>query len=134
MRGGWLSELLAVGAGGFLGSALRYAMSGAVQRLAPFSAFPYGTLAVNVTGCLVIGVLGGLAEGRQIIGPELRLFLLLGLLGGFTTFSTFGYETLALVRDGDQLRAFGNVALHVVVGLTAVWVGLVASKVLVRIV
>ena len=71
-------------------------------------------------------------EGRQLVGPEVRLFLLLGVLGGFTTFSTFGYETLSLLRDGDQLKAFGNVTLHVAVGLTAVWLGLVAARLLVR--
>ena len=70
-----------------------------VHRLMPLSEFPFGTFVVNVVGCLCIGVLNGVAETRQIIGPELRLFLMIGLLGGFTTFSTFGYETLALIRD-----------------------------------
>ena len=128
MRSGWLWPALLVGTGGFLGSVFRYALSGLVHRLAPFAAFPYGTLAVNVTGCLAIGVLCGLTESRQIVGPDLRLFLLLGLLGGFTTFSTFGYETMALLRDSEQLRAATNVLMHVFAGLSAVWLGYSLSR------
>ena len=97
-------------------------------RLAPFAAFPYGTLAVNVAGCLAVGVLGGLTESRQILGPDLRLFLFLGLLGGFTTLSTFGYETMALLRDSEQLRAAANVLMHVFAGLFAVWLGYSLSR------
>ncbi len=78
---------------------------------------------VNVVGCFVIGVLGGLGDSRQLIGTELRLFLFIGILGGFTTFSAFGYETLALVREADASRAVLNVVLHVVAGLLAVWIG-----------
>lgn len=122
MKGGPAGMLL-VGAGGFAGAIMRYWMSGLVQHLVPLSSFPWGTLAVNVLGCLAIGVLGGLADSRQVIGPEARLFIFLGVLGGFTTYSTFGYETLALVRDGDHLRAAGNVALHLVLGLGAAWAG-----------
>jgi len=125
----WLVHGLLIGAGGFLGAIARYAMSGVVQRLAGFSSFPYGTLAVNVTGCIAIGLLAGWAETRQLVGPEARLFLLIGLLGSFTTFSTFGYETLALLRDGAILRASANVAFHVTLGLTAAWAGLVLSRV-----
>ena len=121
-------QALLVGTGGFLGSVLRYGLSGLVHRLAPFATFPYGTLAVNVTGCLAIGVLGGLTESRQLLGPDLRLFLFLGLLGGFTTFSTFGYETLALLRDSEQLRAATNVLMQVFAGLSAVWLGYSLSR------
>ena len=78
---------------------------------------------VNVVGCFLIGVLGGLGDSRQLIGTELRLFLFIGILGGFTTFSAFGYETLALVREADAFRAVLNVVLHVVAGLLAVWMG-----------
>lgn len=118
-----LVNLLLVGAGGFVGSIFRYVLSGAVHRLAPMSVFPYGTLAVNGLGCLLIGVLGGLADSRSVMGPGMRLFLLLGMLGGFTTFSTFGYETLALVRDGERLAAGANIALHLVLGLGCAWIG-----------
>ncbi len=116
-------QIVLVGIGGCLGSVFRYLLSGVVQRSLPMSEFPFGTLVVNVVGCLLIGMLHGLAETKQIIGPELRLFLMIGLLGGFTTFSTFGYETLALIRDAEVFRAMGNVVLQVVVGLTAVWLG-----------
>lgn len=118
-----LVRIALVGAGGFLGSVFRYALSGFVQRLLPMSTFPYGTLAVNVVGCLGIGALSGLADTRQILSPATRSFLLIGLLGGFTTFSTFGYEAFALSRDGEHLRAAANVLLHVGLGLVAVWLG-----------
>ncbi len=124
-----VSHMLLVGVGGFLGAILRYAASGAVQRLAGFSAFPYGTLAVNVVGCLAIGALAGAVESRQILGPDARLFLMIGLLGSFTTFSTFGYETLSLLRDGALLRASVNVTLQVGLGLGAAWTGLILSRV-----
>ena len=75
-------------------------------------------------------VLNGVAETRQIIGPELRLFLMIGLLGGFTTFSTFGYETLAMIRDAEVFRAMGNVSLHVFFGLLAVWLGDMLGRVM----
>ncbi len=117
------SQIFLVGIGGFIGSVCRFLLSGVVHRLMPVSEFPLGTLAVNVTGCLLIGVVNGLAETRQIMGPEMRLFFMIGLLGGFTTFSTFGYETLALIRDAEVLRAMANVALHMFCGLTAVWLG-----------
>ena len=81
------TEVFFVGAGGFLGASLRFVMSGLVQRLDPMGTFPYGTMSVNVFGCLVIGVLGGLADARHVLGPSARLFVLLGVLGSFTTFS-----------------------------------------------
>jgi CrcB protein len=123
----WLSAGMLVGAGGFVGSVLRYALSGLVHRAAG-TAFPYGTLVVNVTGCLAIGLLGGLTELRQVAGPELRLFLLIGILGGFTTFSTFGYETLALLRDGDLMKAVANAGLHLTLGLGAAWLGFAVAE------
>lgn len=117
------THLALVGAGGFLGSVSRYVLSGAVHRISPFASFPAGTLVVNVAGCLAIGLLGGLADQRQLFTPEARLFLLVGLLGGFTTFSTFGYETLAVLRDGGFSRALASVGLHLLLGLGGVWVG-----------
>ena len=128
MSGGVLRQVLLVGAGGFVGSTLRFAVSGLVYRLVPFAVFPYGTLAVNVLGCLAIGVLGGLAETRQVIGPELRLFLMIGLLGGFTTFSTFGYETVSLARDLRAATTLGYVGAHLFFCLGATWVGLGVAR------
>ena len=112
-----------VGSGGFLGALARYGLSGLVHRQAPLTTFPYGTLLVNLLGCLLIGVVAGYAESRQLFGPEVRAFILIGVLGGFTTFSTFGYETLAMIRDDELLRAAANVGAHVIVGLALVWLG-----------
>ncbi len=80
-----------VGAGGFCGAVLRFTVGGLVHRALPSGAFPYGTLAVNLLGCFAIGLLFGIGEARQLFGPAFRSFVLIGLLGGFTTFSTFGY-------------------------------------------
>ena len=118
-----LISALWVGAGGFLGALLRYGTQALVQRQLPLAVFPYGTLAVNVLGCLAIGLLVGLLESRQLLGPELRGFVLIGVLGGFTTFSTFGYETFALAHAGDLARASANVGAHILLGLPAVWLG-----------
>ena len=118
-----------VGAGGFIGAIFRYGLSGLVQRGAAVGAFPYGTLVVNMLGCLLIGISVGFIDSRHIINPELRSFVLVGVLGGFTTYSTFGLETFALLRDTDFLRATANVAIHVVLGLALVWIGYaLASK------
>lgn len=118
-----MTKTLLVGFGGFLGSIARYLVGGAVHRLADGPVFPFGTLVVNVTGCLAIGVLGALAEARGILSPEARVFLLIGLIGGFTTFSSFGYETFQLLRDGEAFPALANVLLQVILGLGAVWAG-----------
>ena len=112
-----------MGTGGFIGSVLRYTVSGLVHRAIPFSGFPYGTLVVNLVGCLVLGLLAGLAESRQVIGPELRIFLFLGLLGGFTTFSTFAYEGVELIHHGEFAKVLASVMVHVLVGFLAVWFG-----------
>jgi CrcB protein len=80
-----------------------------------------GGFAGNLLGCVLIGALAGLADSRQLFAPELRSFAFIGLLGGFTTFSTFGYETIAMARGGEFLRAASNVGLHVLIGLALVW-------------
>lgn len=125
-----LVQLLVVGAGGFCGAVARYALSGAVQRLSPAALFPYGTLVVNVTGCLAIGLVAGLADFRGLLAPQTRLFLGLGFLGSFTTFSTFSHETMLLARDSEFFAAAANVALHVVVGLAAAWLGYAIARAL----
>ncbi len=112
-----------VGSGGFLGALARFGLSGLVHRQLPLATFPYGTLVVNLLGCFAIGMITGLAESRQMFGPEFRTFALIGLLGGFTTFSSFGYETFAMIRDDEFMRAAANVGLHVVPGLALVWLG-----------
>jgi CrcB protein len=120
LRAALLNAFL-VGCGGFAGAVLRYAMGGLVHRHLPLSTFPYGTLSVNLLGCLLIGALAGLADSRQLFAPELRAFLFIGVLGGFTTFSTFGFESFAMARDGEHWRAAWYVGIHVVLGLTLVW-------------
>ena len=112
---------LLVGAGGFLGSVARYLLSGWVQRTTQDSWFPYGTMSVNLLGCLIIGVLAGLAESRGILTPYSRAFLLVGMLGGFTTFSSFSYETASLFNGGRVLAAIANVALQVILGIAITW-------------
>jgi len=123
-----MTQLLLVGAGGFIGSVLRYAVSGLAYRLIPAAMFPLGTLVVNVAGCFLIGYGNGLAVTRNMFTPQARVFLFIGLLGGFTTFSSFGYETMALARDSQEARALVNVALQVVLGLAAVWLGYSLSR------
>ena len=122
MRAALINAVL-VGTGGFAGALFRYALGGIVHRRFPLTTFPYGTLTVNLLGCLLIGLLAGLAESRQLFSPEFRRFALIGLLGGFTTFSTFGYETFAMLRDAEYLRAASNIGMHVFLGLALVWVG-----------
>ncbi len=118
-----MTRLLLVGAGGFLGAVMRYLAGGAVQAAARYGHFPWGTLAVNVAGCLLIGFVAGLAELRSVFTPEQRLFLITGFLGGFTTFSAYGYETYFLVRSGEGALAAVNVVGQVLLGLAAVWGG-----------
>lgn len=121
-------KLLMVGMGGFAGSICRYIVSGLSQRLFDDPFFPYGTLTVNVAGCLLIGLLGGLSETRHIFTPEIRALILIGFLGGFTTFSTFGYEIFTIARNGLFVAALTNLILHLVLGFTAVWLGFSLSK------
>ena len=122
--------ILWVGVGGFLGSVLRYLLGGWVHRGLNSPWFPYGTLVVNMTGCLLIGLLAGLTESHQVINPEGRLFLFIGLLGGFTTFSTFAYETSTFLEDGQIVAASLNVGVQVIFGLVSVWLGGLISRIL----
>ena len=121
--------ILLVGVGGFVGAVMRYAVTNWVQYTLHTSTLPYGTLTVNVIGCLVIGLLGGLSESRNLLTAETRALLLIGVLGGFTTYSTFGYETVQLLRDGESLTAFSNIGLQICLGLVAVWIGYSVSQV-----
>ncbi len=120
-------QVLVVGFGGFLGTVARFGLSGLVHKHFGGS-FPLGTLVINILGCLVIGILMYLIEDRSMFGPTARLFLTIGLLGGFTTFSSFGYETVELLRDGDYRSAAINVGASVLLGLGAVWAGRALMK------
>ncbi len=119
-----MMTVLLVGAGGFVGSVMRYLVGVWIQPMSGNSWIPYGTLTVNVAGCFLIGLIAGLAETRQFLGEETRALVIIGLLGGFTTFSAFGYETIAMVRDGHMVAAAANVGLQITLGLTAVLIGL----------
>lgn len=118
-----LRTLVLIGTGGFIGSIFRYLLSGWVQQLSKSVQFPFGTLAVNIVGCALVGFLAHLADQRGVVSEETRVFLMVGILGGFTTFSAFGNETMNLLRDGELTLAFGNVIGHTVLGLAAVWAG-----------
>ncbi len=118
-----LRTLLLIGTGGFIGSILRYLVSGYAQQLGKSLQFPFGTLVVNILGCALVGFLAELADQRGVITGETRAFLIVGILGGFTTFSAFGNETMTLLRDGELWLAFGNVMGHITLGLFAVWIG-----------
>ena len=121
-------NLILVGLGGFAGSICRYTASRYAARMFPSALFPYGTLFVNVTGCLLIGLLGGIFEARQVLSPELRALILVGFLGGFTTFSTFGNDLFLLARNGQSAAALADLAVHIVLGLGAVWLGFNLSR------
>lgn len=121
-------KLLLVGAGGFVGAVLRYSISGWVHRFYG-GVFPLGILVVNVLGCLVIGILMGLLEQRQLLSPNARLFWMMGLLGALTTFSTFGYDTFELLREKSIWLGGVNVVSNVILGLLAVWIGWVIVKI-----
>ena len=128
MNTGALVTLLFVGLGGFTGSVLRYGAGEWVQRFAGDSAFPYGTLFVNAAGCLTIGILAGLTESRDLLSEDARSFLYVGVLGGFTTFSAFGYQTLTLIRDGHTAMALANVGLQLALSLGAAAGGYLAAR------
>ena len=117
-----MSKLVLIFLGSGLGGVCRYGLSGWAQRFGNGS-FPLGTLTVNLLGCLVIGFLSAACSGRWLVREEYRIALIVGVIGGFTTFSAFGMETFALLNDGQYLRAAMNVASSVVLGLTAVWAG-----------
>jgi CrcB protein len=121
----WVRTLL-VGAGGFVGATLRYVLGGLVSRHAP-PEFPWGTLVINLSGCFLIGLLAVLAEERGV-GLGGRLFLMVGVLGGYTTFSTFGYETLSLMREGSHALAAANALGQLLLGLAAVWMGMTVAR------
>lgn len=115
-------KLLWIAAGGATGSVLRYLVSGWVQQ-GTGGTFPWGTLVVNVCGCFLIGLLAHLLAEQSLVREEHRAALLIGVLGGFTTYSTYAWETLAFVGEGQFGRALANVALSTIVGLGAAWAG-----------
>ncbi len=122
-----MEKIVLAGLGGFVGSAARYWMSNLAYRLLGQD-FPYGTLFANVLGCLLIGFLMTFFEERFLVNPNLRIFLTIGILGGFTTFSTFSFETFALLKEGSYLIGGANILLSVLTCLGATWIGSIAGK------
>jgi len=123
-----LTRILLVGIGGFIGSILRYVVSGYAQDWTHNTQFPFGTVVVNIVGCFVIGALSQLAEAHGIFDAEARAFVVVGILGGFTTFSTFSNESISLFRDGENVYALANVGIQVILGLGAVILGRIAAS------
>jgi len=121
-----LLSLALVAIGGAIGSASRYALSTAILRVSG-TLFPAGTFAVNLIGCIAFGAIIGAAEQRFILTPDARAFLLVGVLGGFTTFSSYAFESFALVQDGQFAFAALNIAGQVVAGLLGFWVAYVIA-------
>ena len=120
-------NLILVFLGGGLGATARYGLQGFVYNITG-AGFPYGTLVVNVLGSFLIGLLMTVFEDRFMVNPSLRVFLTIGILGGFTTFSSFSFETMALFRDGSVGLGILNVASSVVMCLGATWLGIVVGK------
>lgn len=120
-------NILLVGIGGALGSISRYLLGTWIQALSRSIDFPYGTLIVNLLGCFLIGLLSQLAEARGAFTSETRAFLFIGILGGFTTFSSFGNDTINLLRDGAAFNALANIGVNVILGLVLVWLGRVVA-------
>lgn len=123
-----MQKIIFVGFGGFIGSVFRYLLSGFIQRISNQINFPIGTLSVNLIGCFVIGFLAGLSESRQLFSENYRAFIFIGILGGFTTFSTFGYEVFSFMRDGQFLSSFTNIFLHLFFSILLVWFGFSLAK------
>jgi len=116
-------NIILVALGGALGSASRYILGTWAQTASRNIDFPYGTLTVNLIGCFAIGFLSELAEARGAFTSESRALIFIGVLGGFTTFSSFGNDTINLLRDGETFNALANVGANVIFGLALVWLG-----------
>ncbi len=120
-------RMLMVAIGGAVGAVLRYKLGGLVLHHTTAWKFPLSTFVVNIVGCLAIGILGGLAEKHHLLSRELELLLITGLLGGFTTFSAFGLETVWCLRRGLWQIAIANAMLSVLCGVGAVWLGMIIA-------
>ena len=120
-------SLILVGAGSFAGGVARYLTQLLVQKYYP-SSFPFGTLFINITGCFIIGVIYALADKGNLLSPGMRLLLATGFCGGFTTFSSFAFENISLMRDGEFFYTSLYILLSVIIGLLAVYLGILLIK------
>jgi CrcB protein len=123
-----MPRLLLVGLGGFVGTVVRYWLSGVIARRYG-ETFPWGTLAVNALGCFLAGCLFYLLFDRFLTSPTARSVVFIGLLGGFTTFSSYGMQTFTLIRDGEVSLALLNVLVSNILCLFLVWLGYTLAKV-----
>jgi CrcB protein len=122
-----IKTLFLVGTGGFLGSISRFLASRWMQTYFP-SAFPFGTFFVNISGCFLIGLIYGFSEKSSLVTTEWKMFLAVGFCGGFTTFSTFANENLALLRDGEFFNFFLYTGLSVILGIGATLFGAIIAR------
>ncbi len=125
-----IHPLILVAMGGAIGSMARFGISSLVVKQVNPVNFPWGTFSVNILGCMLAGVFLLVAESMQSISQEARLFVVTGLLGGFTTFSAFGIETLGLLRRGEMLIAISYASLSIIVGVLAMWLSYILLKVM----
>lgn len=119
-----MAKIVLVLLGGAFGTGIRYLLSSLIYSKVKQPTFPYANLVINVSGSFLIGILAELFEARVLVAPVARIALLTGVLGGYTTFSSFTFETVSLLRDGQTGLATLNVSLSVVLGLAAVWLGM----------
>jgi CrcB protein len=124
-----MRQLLLVGLGGFIGSIARFAVS-KLNVYMHFLAIPMGTLTVNVVGSFIIGVIVGISQKSEILSADVRLFLMVGICGGFTTFSSFSVENLMLIQNGQVFSAFIYTFLSLFLGFTAVYLGYLSTNLL----
>lgn len=118
-----MNKFILLAVGGTAGTVARYLLGGAVYGITG-TAFPYGTLVINLLGCLIVGFLAALTEERFLLGSDMRILLMIGFCGAFTTFSTFILETSNLIRDGETMRAFLNVIVSVAAGFILFRIGM----------
>ena len=124
-------EIFIVGGGGCIGSILRYFVTKAVENNFPTTTFPYGVMLVNVVGCLLIGLISGLSMEKISLAPNLRLFFFVGILGGFTTFSSFSLDAYNMLNTNDfsiLTFAFLHILVHIVFGIVAVYLGILIGR------